>query len=69
MDRIAVSSSNLAAVGFDPESSTLEVEFLDGALYQYFDVSESEYSTLMGSESVGKYFSANIRSSYRYAKL
>lgn len=33
MNRVPVSSSNLRAVGYDPNTRTLEVEFLNGGLY------------------------------------
>ena len=69
MDRISVSSSNLNSVGYDVPSLTLEVEFKDGALYQYFDVPASVHQELVTASSVGQYFSKNIRNSYRYARL
>ncbi len=69
MDRVPVNSSNLITVGYDAASQTLEVEFKDGTVYQYFDVSAVEHETLMGSESIGSYFNSSIRSSYRYARL
>lgn len=69
MNREPVQSSNLASVGYDENSQTLEVEFNNGSVYQYFDVPAGEYSGLVRSESVGTYFSANIRTAYRYARL
>ncbi len=38
MNRVPVSSSNLAAVGYDPAGKVLEIEFLNGSIYQYFNV-------------------------------
>lgn len=69
MNRDPVQSSNIFSVGYDDVSQTLEVEFNNGGIYQYFDVPAAEYTELMRSESVGTYFSANIRTSYRYARL
>lgn len=69
MERISVNSSNLSAVGYEAESGVLEVEFLGGAVYRYSDVPESEYDALMGADSKGKYFSANIKSKYAFVKL
>ena len=69
MDRTPVSSSNLASIGYDPSTKTLEIEFNDGALYQYDDVPESEYTGLMGASSHGKYFHRNIKSRYRYRRI
>jgi hypothetical protein len=69
MDRIAVVSSNVASIGYDPESSTLEIEFNNGSIYQYFDVSESVYEELRTSSSVGGYLAANIKGVYRYSRV
>ena len=47
MERIAVSSSNLASVGYDEANSVLEIEFNHGGVYQYYDVPLSAYEGLM----------------------
>jgi hypothetical protein len=68
MNRIAVSSSNIATVGYDSPSSTLEIEFHDGSVYQYFDVPSSIHNELVGAASVGGYFASNVKGAYRYAR-
>jgi hypothetical protein len=69
VNRESVSSSTLASVGYDESSSTLEVEFLNGAIYQYFDVPVAGYHELIQAGSVGRYFSQNIRNAFRYARV
>lgn len=69
MDRVPVSSSNLQSVGYSADSSTLEIEFIRGGVYQYFDVPQGEHEGLMSSDSKGKYFLANIKNRYPYLKL
>lgn len=69
MDRVPVDSSNVAEIGYDLGSSTLEVMFNDGSLYQYFDVPESVYDDFVRAESHGGYLHANIRGEYRYARV
>lgn len=69
MSRTPVSSSNLASVGYDPQQHILEVEFLGGAVYQYYNVPEQVYRSLMSASSHGGYFSAYIRNSYQYSQL
>lgn len=61
MDRVPVSSSNIASIGYDQQSATLEVEFLNGSIYQYYDVPEHEHEGLMNADSHGKYLDANIK--------
>lgn len=70
MNRIPVSSSTIAAVGYDNASYTLEVEFTNGRTYQYFDVAEHVHATIVaGSVPVGRYFNENVRDVYRYARV
>ncbi|MFA5404499.1 MAG: KTSC domain-containing protein [Ignavibacteria bacterium] len=70
MERTQVDhSSNISSVGFDEESSTLEIEFHSGAVYQYFDVPLIVYESLMGAESKGKYFMQFIKGFFRFVKV
>lgn len=69
MDRIPVDSSNISSIGFDEESSTLEVEFHSGAVYQYFDVPLNVYEGLMNASSKGQYFAQHIKGYYRFVKV
>jgi KTSC domain len=45
----------LASVGYDTGTQTLEMEFQDGAIWQYLNVPELEYPRLIGSRSLGSY--------------
>lgn len=69
MKRQAVESSNLASVGYDPTSQTLEVEFNTGKVYQYANVPASVHQALMAADSHGRYFNANIRKVYIYQQI
>lgn len=69
MNRQPVSSSNIASIGYDADSQTLEIEFLNGGVYQYFDVSQHVYEDLMSASSHGQYLARNIKGTYRYSKV
>lgn len=69
MEREYVQSSMIKSFGFDSLSSTLEVEFNSGAVWQYFDVSESTYYEMKSAESCGKFFNANIRDQYTESQV
>ena len=69
MERQIVSSSNIASIGYDDTTSTLEIEFLNESVYHYYDVPHREYQSLMQAESHGKYLAANIKGKYRYSKV
>jgi KTSC domain len=69
MDRFSVSSSNVASIGYDAESATLEIEFHNGSIYQYFDVPENVFEGLRSAGSIGGYMAANIKGIYRYSRV
>ncbi len=70
MERQHVSSSNIASIGYDQDNMVLEIEFLSGAIYQYYDVPQSIYEGLMAADSHGKYLAAYIKKGgYRYAQV
>ena len=70
MQRTSVSSSNLASVGYDAATQTLEVAFVHGGVYQYFGVPESVYNGLMAASSHGSYFDSHVKKAgYRYRKV
>jgi hypothetical protein len=47
---IPIRSSNLVAIGYDPSSRTLAVQFGKGGTYQYFDVDPSLYQALWDAQ-------------------
>ncbi len=68
MKRDPVQSANIISVGYDRSSTTMEIEFKDGRIYQYFDVQEDVYRDLIAAPSVGSFFHQNIRGKYAYAR-
>ena len=69
MDRVSVVSTNVRSVGYDAESSTLEVEFNSGSVYEYLNVPESEYESLMNASSKGRYLNRNIKGHYQDVRI
>lgn len=69
MERIPVSSSNVAEVGYDDATSTLEIEFNGGSVYQYFDVPQSVYDSLIAADSPDRFVHQQIRGVYRYMRM
>ena len=58
MEREYVESSNIRSVGYNQNTSTLEIEFNSGAVWQYYDVLENTYYELKSASSIGKFFNA-----------
>lgn len=69
MERKPVISSNIASIGYDENTSTLEIEFLNNTIYQYFDVNKNIYEALMRADSHGGYLAQNIKGVYRYSRV
>lgn len=70
MDRVPVSSSNLRSIGYDPSTSTLEIEFNSGSVYQYDSVPQTIHDGLMQAASHGQYFDRLIKKAgYRYRQV
>lgn len=55
-----VNSSNIKEIGYDEKSQTCQVNFWNGAIYQYHPVDIPTYHGLKYTDSVGKYFNANL---------
>ena len=62
--RNEVKSSNIAEVGHNPESATLEVMFKSGDVYRYEDVPAEVVAELLASESLGKQMNISIKGHY-----
>jgi hypothetical protein len=69
MDRIPVDSSNISSIGYDEETSTLEIEFHGGSVYQYLDVPLNVYEGLLNADSKGQYLAQHIKGYYRFVKV
>ncbi len=69
MTRTTVRSSTIKSVGYDETARILEIEFLNGGIYQYSAVPQGIFDSLMGAPSKGKWFSANIKDRYPTRKL
>ena len=66
---VDVDSAMVNKVGYDKKKRILQVEFNDGALYQYFDVPKKTYLDFFKRDSIGKYAHKNVRFSYDFLKV
>lgn len=62
-------SSNLASVRYDSEQSLLEVEFLNGGRYHYYDVPEQIAQSFEQAESKGVFLAQSIKGHFRYSRV
>ena len=68
--RVSVNSSAISSVGYCSAERVLEVEFVRGAIYRYWGVSQGTYEAFVATPSKGQFFNAAIRSQpYGYARV
>jgi len=67
IQRTQVSSEVIKSVGHSSITNTLEIEFNDDRIYQYFHVPRSKYERLLKTTSPDLYFSKIIGNKYVYA--
>lgn len=70
MIRAAVTSSSIQAVGYSLPTQTLEIEFVSGGVYRYFNVPERLHAGLMAAASHGTYFDVHIKvGGFRFKRI
>lgn len=69
MDREFVTSSNVRSIGYDATSSTLEVEFQNTFVYQYYNVPVHVFEALMAAGSKGQFINSQIKNMYAFSRV
>lgn len=69
MKRVPVTSSSIAAVGYDPATNVLEIEFNEGGIYRYFAVPHSTHAALMAAERKGAFVNSTIKPRYKFLEV
>ena len=69
MERTPVFSSTILSVGYDEGTETLEIEFKNGGIYQYYNVPKTIYEQMMASDSKGKYHNLYIKKGFPYSRV
>ena len=63
---VPVTSSNVAALGYDDPSRTLAVKFNSGSLYHYMDVPPELYAEAMKAKSIGSFLSERVSRKFAF---
>ncbi|KEK24012.1 KTSC domain-containing protein [Bacillus gaemokensis] len=63
-----VISKTLVAVGYNPSSMILRIEFRNGT-YDFYAVPESIYTGLLNAQSKSYYHNTYIKNSFRHTKI
>jgi hypothetical protein len=69
MELHPVTSSNIKAVGYDPDTQRLVVQFNSGKKYAYADVPPEVHKEFLDAKSMGIFFTREVRGKYAAEKL
>lgn len=69
MKREPCQFNDATSVGFEKNSKTLEVEFRNGAIYQFFGVPEDVVAALLGKAGTETSLLQLIKGKYRFSKV
>ncbi len=64
-----VDSSNVRAIGYDPVTQTLRVEFHNGGVYDYSGVPPYKHQELMAAGSKGSHLHNNIKGQHEHRRI
>lgn len=69
LNLLEVESSTIKALGYLSSAKVLEVEFVSGGRYRYFDVPQEVYNQFLLTESKGRYLASHIKNNFEYEKI
>jgi hypothetical protein len=69
MEMIPVSSSNIAAIGYEETQNTLVIEFNNGRAYEYYSVPQYVFDEFLNAGSKGQYANLNIYKNYSQSQI
>lgn len=64
MERQYVNSSMIKSIGYNNESSILEIEFSSGVVWDYLEFPEYLWYEFESAESKGQFFHRNIKEQF-----
>lgn len=67
--RILVKSSVIHSIAYDITRKTMEIEFVSGGIYRYYDVPAEVFDNFLHAPSHGQYFHQFIFDEYPYDRL
>ncbi|HST30956.1 MAG TPA: KTSC domain-containing protein [Chthoniobacterales bacterium] len=67
--RLPVASTGIRSIGYSKRLHILEIEFRNGAVYRYLEVTRSVYQALMTADSKARYYDKNVKGRYSSVKM
>lgn len=65
MEMLRVNSSAMNAVGYDPQTKRMKIQFTQGKTYDFCNVPQYIFEGLLSASSKGSYYNDHIRDKYQ----
>lgn len=62
-------STVIARISYNPETQVLEITYVSGEVYAYYNVPDATYTELMKARSKGRFLNQVIKKTFDYKKL
>jgi hypothetical protein len=69
MHRFPIPSTEITQVGYQEDSETLEIQFVKGGVYQFFNVPSSVFDEFMSAPSKEGYYHSRIGERFPCARV
>ena len=69
MKRRIAESSMIRSMGYDPKTKSLEIEFIHGVVWQYFEVPEKVWDEFTKADSMGRFWHGYIKDEYEEMRV
>ena len=64
-----VLSTEIEWIGYEQKTNMLQVEFIEGGIYQYQNVPKNIYDNFLSADSHCRYFETSVKGRYQYRKI
>jgi hypothetical protein len=62
-------SSNVISAGYDQDTQTLEIEFRQSGIYQYYNIPADLARQFLEAPSKGQFLNTYIKNAYPYSRV
>lgn len=69
INRTLVRSSNVRSYGYDPQTRTIQVQFTDGKIYEYYNRAPSVWRDFQLSQSKGSFVQNKLTPAGNYKRV
>ena len=66
MERTPVTSDKVTSIGYDKQAEILEIEFINGSVYEYYNITPRLYKQLMKAPCLDRFLNTEIKCAYPY---